>query len=69
MGTLVVPYWPSAPFWPMIYPGSVEPAAFIKNLRVFPKDFQPVNMGTSGNAFPAGDILALKCCFGSINAN
>ena len=28
-GTLVVPEWPSAPFWPIIFPTNGNPASFI----------------------------------------
>ena len=65
---LMLPCWPSAPFWPMIYPDGVEPVEpeeFIRDLRIFPNDCQPVITGVSGHAFPACDMIALQCCFGS----
>jgi hypothetical protein len=34
MGTLVVPEWKSAPFWPIIHTG-FKLRAFIKNVKVF----------------------------------
>ncbi|CAB4015005.1 Integrase recombinase xerD-like, partial [Paramuricea clavata] len=36
-GTLIVPYWPSAIFWPMIMPGPGRYASFIKETLVLPK--------------------------------
>jgi len=57
-GTLIVPVWRSAPFWPIIYPDGIHPAKFITETKTFGK---PIVTGLSGQAFPACDILAM--CF------
>jgi hypothetical protein len=70
-GTLIVPHWPSAIFWPMIMPGPGRYASFIKETLVLPKCPQmcipgkgqliayqskpSVFMGT-----PSFDLLALR---------
>ena len=63
VGTLLVPCWPSAPYWPMIYTDGLDPANFVTNLRVLAKDHQPVLMGRSGHALPACDMLAIQFKF------
>ena len=35
-GTLVVPQWCSAPYWPLLFPDKVHPAEFIKDVVVIP---------------------------------
>ena len=35
-GTLVVPAWPSAPFWPILFPGGEAAAKFIRDTIVLP---------------------------------
>ena len=35
-GTLIVPYWESAPFWPLLCPGGSEYAPFVVDFRVLP---------------------------------
>ena len=36
-GTLIVPCWPSAPFWPVLFPDGKNPASFIKNIVELPQ--------------------------------
>ena len=36
-GTLIVPAWHSAPFWPILYPDGCNPAEFIKKVRELPQ--------------------------------
>jgi len=36
-GTLVVPGWPSAPFWPMLFPKIGKVASFVAGLKVLAK--------------------------------
>ena len=36
-GTLIVPAWRSAPFWPILYPDGCNPADFIKKVRELPQ--------------------------------
>ncbi len=47
-GTLVVPYWPTATFWPLLFPdGKSGPC--IKELLVFPNASCYLVAGTSSN--------------------
>ena len=36
-GTLIVPCWRSAPFWPVLFPDGVTPAKFIQNVQELPQ--------------------------------
>ena len=36
-GTLIVPQWFSAPFWPLLFPNGVEPAQFVKQFIELPR--------------------------------
>ncbi len=57
IGTLVVPFWPSAPFWPLICPAEGQFASFVtefRDLPLWPSLFLP---GLSR-------VLALRCEFG-----
>ena len=58
-GTLIVPAWPSAPFWPMLYPDGCNTASFIKEIVVLPKSQQVVLPGRTGGILPSCDILAV----------
>lgn len=60
MGSLVVPAWKSAPFWPLICPDGVHLAPFIHNWVCIP--FQPTIFipGKSGNNI--GDNYDLEFC-------
>ena len=35
-GTLIVPYWESAPFWPLLCPNGSGYASFVVDFRVLP---------------------------------
>ena len=39
-GTLVIPVWPSAYFWPLIYPRGKAIATFVKDFYVFDPFFK-----------------------------
>ena len=43
-GTLVVPQWPSAPFWPLFFPDESHSAECIQQIFELPKrpDFRPI---------------------------
>ena len=63
-GTLVVPSWPSAPFWPMLFPSLGTVASFVAGVKVLAKSELVVIPGKSGsnlfNGPPNTDMLALK---------
>lgn len=63
-GTLVIPQWVSAPYWPLIFPGSISLAGFVKGIRELPKMEGLFIQGNSGcNLFkgvPNTPVLALR---------
>ena len=36
-GTLIAPKWPSAPFWPLLFPNGTHPAGFVSNIWELPR--------------------------------
>ena len=64
-GTLIVPYWLSAPYWPMIYPDGSIADKWVKSCRVFSKELWPIIPGKSGCTLPVCDMLAVKFDFKS----
>ena len=62
--TLLVPQWPSAPFWPMLFPNDVDPADFISDYVVICKSelvVHPRRLGSSlFKSTPNTDFLALR---------
>ena len=67
-GTLVVPEWPSAPFWPIVFPATSNPAPFIKDLVVLEESDLILHPGRSGaNLFdgpPNTNFIAMQFSFG-----
>ena len=67
--TLLVPQWPSAPFWPMLFPNGADPAVFISDYVLNPKSEVVVHPGRLGsNLFknaPNTNLLALHLSFGA----
>jgi len=61
-GTLVVPSWPSAPFWPILFP---ERALFVKDVMVLSKQHQALLPGRQGDILPVCDLLAIHFNFGT----
>ena len=63
-GTLLVPKWPSAAFWPMLFPEHSLKAWFIQELRVLDKSEVVVCAGKHGaylfDGSPNTNLLALK---------
>ena len=63
-GTLVVPRWPSAPFWPMLFPDGQIPAPFVIGVQVLHQSAHLVVPGRSGSCLFKGDpnthLLALR---------
>ena len=70
-GTLIVPLWPSAPFWPLLCPSNTGCfAPFVKELRELPQTNTLLLTGLSGASLFNGDVpntkvLALRCDFSS----
>ena len=49
-GTLIIPKWVSAPFWPLLFPDGVHKASFVLHVRELPRVeslFVPGRSGTS----------------------
>lgn len=68
-GTLIIPQWPSAPFWPLIFPEGGQPAKFvIEGIRLPAVDWILVP-GRSGKTLftgpPNTSMLALSLVFGN----
>ena len=63
-GTLVVPRWPLAPFWPMLFPDGCTQAPFVIGEKTLDRSTHLVVAGHSdGNLFkgaPNTDLLALR---------
>ena len=66
-GTLVIPQWPSAPFWPMLFPGGLHPLECVRQMVELPKSQDLFLPGMSGcNIFkgvPKVAVLALRISF------
>ena len=64
-GTLIVPYWKSAPFWPLLCPDGSRYASFVVDFRVLPALTREGRSG--GNLFgegrPSDSLLALRLGF------
>ena len=67
-GTLIVPQWRSAPFWPLLFPNGSDSASFILEWLVLPCWDGLILPGSSGQrlfcGFPNTPLLAirLQCC-------
>ena len=67
-GTLVVPCWPSVPFWPLLCPAEGQLVAFVKASLELPSVESLILPGLSGCALfnslvPNTKVLALRCEF------
>ena len=66
-GTLIVPSWCSAPFWPILYPDGQNPASFIQKIKQLPRRdglFLPQRSGAVlFKGVPNTDVLALYINF------
>ena len=70
VGTLVVPCWFSAPFWPILCPDSNFFAEFVVDIRELPRSQHLFLPGLSGavlfnGELPNTPVLALRCNFSS----
>ena len=68
-GTLIVPCWYSAPFWPLIFPDGNSPAGFIHEIQELLQQarlFLPQRSGSVlFKGIPNTKVLALRLDFGS----
>ena len=66
-GTLIVPHWPSAVFWPIICPQAGRFASFIKSVFELPQVEGITLPGKRGHNLvdgkPKFKLLALRFCF------
>ena len=64
-GTIVVPYWKSAPIWPLLCPDGIEYASFVVDVRMVPA--RTLQGRSGGNLFgkygPKNYLLALRIGF------
>ena len=67
-GTLVVPAWPSAPFWPILFPGGETAAKFIRDTIVLTGLGQVILPGRQGSILPVCDPLAIRFDFARNNS-
>ena len=70
-GTLIVPEWPSAPFWPVVHPTAEQFAEFVVGTQELPLSELLIMPGLSGCSLFGGKVpntrvLALRCEFCSI---
>ena len=70
VGTLVVPCWLSAPFWPLLHPSEEGYASFVTGVAELPLSELLILPGLSGSSLFKGQIpntavLALRCNFGA----
>ena len=67
-GTLVVPAWTSAVFWPLIFPNSGSPATFVREFRYFSPGAPYLLPGSQYNSVLSptrftGALLAVRVSF------
>ena len=67
-GTLVVPLWESAPFWPLLYHHARGWAPFVKGWLSLPLSEQLIRPGRSGSSlfkgkFPNTEVMAIRLDF------
>ena len=67
-GTLVIPQWPSAPFWPILFPSESRPAESVQQIVELPRKADLSLPGQSGSSVfkstPNVAVLALRLKFG-----
>ena len=61
-GTLIVPEWQSAPFWPLLCP---DGQAFVQSAIILPNHGELIVPGQSGQVLPVDycNVLALRISF------
>ena len=70
VGTLIVPEWPSAVFWPFVHASPLKFRSFVKDVFILPKidgllcevqDKKQFTKPSVFNACPKFNMLALSC--------
>ena len=61
-GTLLVPVWRSAYFWPILFPNGIHMASFIKDFKIV-KPFFISNKSNIFQGYTRFDCIALKVSF------
>lgn len=61
-GTLLVPVWRSAYFWPILFPNGIQMASFIKDFKIV-KPFFISNKSNIFHGYTRFDCIALKVSF------
>ena len=66
-GTMIIPQWPSAPFWPWLFPDGTNPAIFISEWLELPSSetlFLPGRIGFNlFKGWPNIPVLAIRLEF------
>ena len=67
-GTLIVPEWRSAPFWPLLHPAEQQFAGFVVHVQELPLSESLFLPGLSGltlfnGKMPNTCVLAVRCNF------
>ena len=62
-GTLLVPIWPSAPYWPLIYSDGIAMATFVKDFYVIYPEFTSPVRNTAFKGKTKFGCIALKISF------
>lgn len=66
-GTLIIPQWISAPYWPLLFPNGWDPANFVSDLLELPTSeelFLPGQLGSNlFEGLPNTPVLALRLEF------
>ena len=64
-GTLIVPLWKSAPFWPMLCPDGQRFALFVKEFKELPNADNLILPGQLGSKLPLENsaLIALRVVF------
>ena len=69
--TLLIPEWPSAPFWPILYPDGYHADVFVTDKEVIDKSELVIHPGKLGaNIFkgiPNTNFLALRLDFEQVS--
>ena len=72
VGTLLASEWPSAPFWPILYPAGKVPAPFITDVVVLSKHEVLLHPGRSGACLfkgpPNTNMVAVRLDFRELTA-
>ena len=62
-GTLLIPHWPSAFWWPLIYPDGKRPSYFVRDVLLLDPYYTAYSKDSVFNGFQTFKTLALKVDF------